>query len=216
MRRYLKYIWYVLRHKWFVFIECLRLGVPIWIAILHDWDKFLPDELIPYARTFYKPNGEKQYQESEEFTRAWNAHQKRNKHHWQYWMITWDRGNTDYIPMPDLYRREMLADWRGAGRALGFPDTKSWYLKNRLNIRLHDETRQWIELQLGIRKVMRRTYTTPFAGVNPGTLCELLTGELVVRNDNPDGGDFGSGYVISTGEQRQILYSEDVYLIEIE
>ena len=51
--------------------------------------------------------------------------------------------------MPDKYRREMLADWMGAGRALGKPNTLEWYTANQGKITLHPETRQWIEEQLG-------------------------------------------------------------------
>lgn len=185
MRRHWQYLKYVLRHKWFVFKACLQLGVPLWIAILHDWDKFLPDEWLPYARTFYAPDGKKQYVGSVGFARAWMKHQHRNKHHWQFWltvdgiplsatdMLVWDRGQIqkvvefyrigqflDYrledpspvliecLPMPDVYRREMLADWRGAGLALGFPDTLKWYLNNKDNIKLHHETRAWLEEEL--------------------------------------------------------------------
>ena len=188
MRRYWQYLKYVCRHKYHVFRACLALGVPLWIAIFHDWDKFLPDEFLPYARTFYAPDGTKQYVEGVDFARAWMKHQHRNKHHWQYWLncdgiplpkrrniIVWDRGiaqmiysqfhdgKTEWVlcdvedyhieirePMPDVYRREMLADWRGAGLALGFPDTAGWYVKNRDNIKLHSETRAWIEQQLGV------------------------------------------------------------------
>ena len=181
MKRHLAYLKYVLRHKWHVFHECLKLGVPIWIAVLHDWDKFLPDEWVPYARTFYTPDGTKQYVESVDFARAWMKHQHRNKHHWQRWItvgagtplhktdiLIWDRGNAQMVidtllvdvnqlqltpfPMPDLWRREMLADWRGAGKALGFPDTKAWYEKNKDKMRVHPETRAWIEEQLGVAK----------------------------------------------------------------
>lgn len=186
MRRHLQYLKYVLRHKWFVFKAGREIGVPLLILIVHDWDKFLPDEWFAYARTFYKPNGEKQYVESVDFAAAWMKHQHRNKHHWQYWLtrlggrpiretnvLVWDRGEAQAVverekdggtilelvdcafglfpqPMPDVYRREMLADWRGAGAALGFPDTKDWYLKNRDTMILHDETRRWIESALGI------------------------------------------------------------------
>lgn len=194
MRAHLQYLRYVLRHKWFVFWECLKLGVPIWIAIFHDWDKFLPDEWFPYVHCFYAPDGSKQYVESVEFAHAWMLHQHRNKHHWQYWLwlqidshnfakplresdyLVWDRGTAQRVvhyisvegdrleiqepypgdsvccpdPMPDVFRREMLADWRGAGRALGYPDTKAWYVKNRDNIHLHPETRAWVEKQLGV------------------------------------------------------------------
>lgn len=196
MRAHWKYLKYVLRHKWFVFLECLKLGVPLWIAITHDWDKFMPDEWIPYARYFYgnfPKRDSKEVQSAKvavglflytredverDFAYAWMNHQHRNQHHWQYWLnagarplpltnvLVWDKGTASILidhavyewngeisvrgPMPDVYRREMLADWRGAGRAAGTPDTKAWYLKNRDAIRLHPETRAWIEQQLGI------------------------------------------------------------------
>lgn len=188
MRRHLAYLKYVLRHKWYVFLACFKLRVPLWIAIFHDWDKFLPDEWLAYARTFYKPDGKKQYIESAEFARAWMLHQHRNKHHWQYWLwvniptdncaiplhesnyLVWDRGNAQQVvkyngayivieptpeqsvccpdPMPDVYRREMLADWMGAGKALGKPLVWEWYEKNRDNMQLHPDTRAWVEEQL--------------------------------------------------------------------
>src|SRR5688572_9099157 len=114
MRRHWAYLKYVLRHKWFVFQECLKLGVPLWIAIVHDWDTFLPDEWLPYARTFYKPDGSKQYVESIDFALAWKQHQHRNKHHWQYWC------NVDGIP---LYLT-MIMIW-DRGQAQGFVGS-SW------------------------------------------------------------------------------------------
>lgn len=183
MRRHWQYFKYVLRHKWHVLIEGLKLDVPIWILILHDWDKFLPDEWIPYAQCFYAPNGAKQYKPDDSFSIAWALHQHRNKHHWQYWLnaddyplphspvMVWDKGNASIIdiykrkvynwngeisirePMPEVYAREMLADWRGAGRALGNPDTKAWYLANKDNMKLHPNTRAWIEYQLGLYEI---------------------------------------------------------------
>lgn len=148
--RHLAYLKYVVRHKWFVFEECLKLGLPLHVAILHDWDKFLPDEWNPYAEAFYGVDGKNQYLPEVDFTYAWNDHQKRNKHHWQYWMITWDKGNTEYLQIPIRYAKEMLADWRGAGRAItGEDNTIGWYTQNRDNIKLHPRTRLWIEEQLG-------------------------------------------------------------------
>lgn len=145
MRRHWQYFKYVMRHKWFVFKACLDLGVPIWIAILHDWDKFLPSMWIPYARAFYKPDGTKQYAPDDAFSAAWNGHQKRNKHHWQYWLITWDRGETEALPMPFVFVREMVADWAGAGMALGKPDVKAWYEANKDKMILHSDTRTHVE-----------------------------------------------------------------------
>jgi len=148
VKRHWQYLKYVLRHKWFVLLAGMRLKVPILMLIFHDWDKFMPDEWLPYARAFYAPDGSKQYKPDAWFTLAWNAHQKRNKHHWQYWMITWDRGNTEYLDMPDVYRREMLADWMGAGKALGKPLVWEWYEANKDKIKLHPDTRVWIEREL--------------------------------------------------------------------
>lgn len=192
MKRHLNYLKYVVRHKWFVMVECFRLGIPF-LGLVHDISKFSPMEWISYAHTFYKPNGEKQYVESVEFAHSWMLHQHRNKHHWQYWLhltisshncgiplpesdyMVWDRGEVQRVvkrnsgpsewlelqpsfpgdfltpkPMPDKYRREMLADWRGAGRALGKPDTKAWYLANKDKMMLHPETRAWIESALDV------------------------------------------------------------------
>jgi len=152
MRRHLKYLWYVLRHKYFVLVAGLSLRVPLLQLIFHDWHKFTPGEWFPYARAFYAPNGENQYEPDDGFNKAWNAHQKRGKHHWQYWMIAWDDGGTDCLEMPDRYRREMLADWMGAGRALGKPDTLEWYSANRHKMKLHEKTMRWIDVQLGYRE----------------------------------------------------------------
>ncbi|MEO1289641.1 MAG: DUF5662 family protein [Chloroflexota bacterium] len=149
--RHWAYFKYVLRHKWFVFEECIKLGVPLYVAIFHDWDKFLSDEWTAYAQAFYGRDGTKRYIEHTAFIEAWNAHQKRNKHHWQYWIMDWgnDKG-VEILEMPDLYRREMLADWRGAGRAItGDDNTLDWYTNNREYIKIHPKTRKWVEAQLG-------------------------------------------------------------------
>jgi hypothetical protein len=51
--------------------------------------------------------------------------------------------------MPERYRREMLADWIGAGMAQGTPDTLGWYAARGKNHPFGPETRAWIEAQLG-------------------------------------------------------------------
>ncbi len=157
--KHLKYLSYVLRHKWYVFIECCKLGI-FWQGIVHDLSKFLPSEWFPYAEHFYGSKA-KQWRDSTGYYKptdtgdpafdfAWLLHQKRNKHHWQWWILPEDEGGIKIFPMPDKYRREMLADWRGAGRAQGKPDTKAWYFANKDKMQLHPETRAWIERQLGV------------------------------------------------------------------
>lgn len=161
MRTYLQYLRYVLRHKWFVFLECCQLGVP-WLGVVHDWSKLLPSEFIPYARHFYDPDGLPKKVRDETgyyrpmdtgdlpFDYAWLLHQKRNRHHWQFWLLPEDEGGTKILPMPEKYRLEMLADWIGAGQALGTPGVTKWYTANKGRMMLHVSTRAWIESTLGV------------------------------------------------------------------
>ena len=148
-----QYMEYVERHKMFVLEEAIKLGVEE-RGKLHDNSKYLPDEFDPYAQYFYggyeRDNKPPHIQDALDL--AWLLHQKRNDHHWQWWVLREDSGVTKVLPMSDGARREMLADWRGAGRAIlgDKADTKAWYLKNRDNIILHPHTQAWIEQQLGI------------------------------------------------------------------
>lgn len=90
------------------------------------------------------------------FNMAWNHHQKRNKHHWQFHILTMDNEeDNEALEMPDEYLYEMLADWRGASRAQGMnntTDVTEWYLKRRERFKkvLHPKTRRSIEICLGI------------------------------------------------------------------
>ncbi len=83
MIKHLRYIKYVLLHKYYVFRECLNYGL-VWQGLIHDWTKFLPSEWSPYVEYFYGDGGKGA------FDVAWNHHQKRNPHHWQYWLLRED------------------------------------------------------------------------------------------------------------------------------
>jgi hypothetical protein len=137
MDRHWQYLKYVLRHKWFVFWECIRIGgVPIVTALIHDWDKFLPDEWFPYVNFFH---GKKTEEAKAAFDVACELHYKRNQHHWNHWL-----GKDKCIP--DVYIREMVADWRGAGRAItGKDDTLNWYIDNYYTIQLDTCSRLRVE-----------------------------------------------------------------------
>lgn len=160
---HIKYLWYIIRHKWFVFVEAAKLGIP-WLGLVHDWSKLLPDEWFPYTRYFYGtwPSvqdlgpGDLQLTRLDvdlQFDLAWLKHIHRNRHHWQWWILREDDGGAKVLPMPDCYRREMLADWRGASRAQGYGDnTLEWYTKNKHKMQLHPETRSWIETALNMAR----------------------------------------------------------------
>jgi hypothetical protein len=170
MRPHVQYLRYVLRHKWFVFLAGLELGVPLWQLIVHDYTKFLPCEWFAYAAYFYggphRPLAEMTHYEkthywdiawrrSKEgvqaaFDIAWNHHQKANPHHWQYWVLLMDDGGIVTLPMPDRFLREMVADWQGVGRALGKPDTRAWYEANKGKMQLAPLSRARVEGLLGV------------------------------------------------------------------
>ncbi len=167
MRRHLAYLRYVVIHKWFVFLECLKLGVPIWNAVFHDWTKFRPSEWLPYARFFHNPDGSKKQKQSAtgykkpddtgvaEFETAIGLHYARNKHHWEHY---YNKDTGECKPMSDGFIREMVADWRGAGRAQGTPDTCRWYEVNYNRIQLDWDTRMRVEYYLDYRHYVNENY----------------------------------------------------------
>lgn len=151
LKRHIAYARYLARHKWFVFRARKFAGLSVLQALVHDASKFLPSEWVPYAETFYNSDGtrRKPGNESDAFARAWNHHQKRNKHHWQYWWLRNDNGSMVALEMPGCYVSEMLADWIGAGLAIsGKSDTWNWYETNKDRIELHPATRARVEFEL--------------------------------------------------------------------
>lgn len=147
MKKHWLYLKYVLRHKWYVFLACLKLGVPV-LGIIHDLSRFLPSEWLAYAASAPYTKGNKPAAIANAFELAWNDHQHRNKHHWEYW-VHWDYHDHSMrlISIPDRYRREMLADWMGASRAKG-GIVWEWYEANKDKMQLHPDTRTWVEAEL--------------------------------------------------------------------
>lgn len=162
MCKYIKYLNYVLRHKWFVFIECCKLGIPF-LGLIHDMSKFTLREFLPYAHYFYgegeiivrdktgyyKPTDTGNNQ----FDTAWFYHSARNKHHWQYWIVPEHPNKLIPVEMPEIYVKEMLADWKGAGRAQGNPNTLAWYCAHRDDLVLHPNTKAYVDAFMGFEKV---------------------------------------------------------------
>ena len=165
--KYFKYLKYVLRHKYFVMVECFKVGL-YWRGIMHDISKFYPSEFIPYARYFY---GE--YQTSEEifnnlpdggfplskevvkrqFDFAWLKHQKRNPHHWQWWLLQNDTDGFVALDMSDVYIKEMICDWIGAGKAItGKREYKEWYEKNKDKMIFSAGTKAKVEFFVSVRR----------------------------------------------------------------
>lgn len=149
IRRHIAYAKYLLRHKYWVFVASRKCDVSMGRALVHDLSKLKPSEWLPYARTFYKPDGRSQYLPTDDFQYAWLHHQKANRHHWQYWVLTMDTGLRIPMRMPMKYVREMVADWMGAGRAItGKWETLEWYENNKGKMTLHPKTQDDVEIIL--------------------------------------------------------------------
>lgn len=163
--KYVEYLKYILKHKWYVMIECFKKGL-IWRGLMHDLSKFLPSEFIPYANHFYGEKGEiirKKKNETgyykptdtgdETFDFAWLLHQKRNRHHWQWWTLAEDEEGIKVLEIKEPYLTEMICDWIGAGKAQGkfspkddkYLETRKWYSANKDKMQLGKKTRQKIE-----------------------------------------------------------------------
>lgn len=144
-------------------VECFKNGLIVQ-GIFHDWSKFTWKEFKAYSDHFYGKNEEKykQISKSKEgyaktededddmFNDAWLHHVHNNPHHWQYWVMV--NGNGDKpLEIPVKYRKEMLCDWIGAGKAQGRfwkSEVRDWYHSHKDTIKMAENTRQWIELQL--------------------------------------------------------------------
>jgi hypothetical protein len=149
--KHLRYLWYVLCHKWYVLVAGVRwTKAPLWRLLIHDWSKFLPSEWGPYVDFFYGPlGGRGRAVVDNEFDRAWLFHQRRNPHHWQYWVLLRDSGRERPLKMPDPIAREMVADWLALS---GRRSVVGWYLGERRNMRLHPSTVFLVECLLHTRE----------------------------------------------------------------
>lgn len=143
---HMRYLWYVLRHKWFVFVAGRVLGVPILQLIIHDLSKFSAVEWPAYARImpYFGRFKDAPPEWVKAFDRAWEHHWQNNPHHPEYWA----RHGGPVPAMPDVYTREMVADWYGAGRAQGKLDNWGYYLAHRERYPFHPITRERAERYL--------------------------------------------------------------------
>jgi len=107
----------ILIHKYWVFIYCCKLGIPF-RGVIHDMSKFSWTEFSESVK--YYQGGKKSpipvIKAENGYSKAWQHHKGRNKHHYEYWTDNYDLGTTA-IEIPEKYVKELVADWMGAGRA---------------------------------------------------------------------------------------------------
>jgi hypothetical protein len=147
---YLRYLWSLLKHKWYFLKSGCLLRVPLWRSLLHDWSKFTPSEFGRYARWHFGGKENKF-----EWAAAWHHHQRRNAHHHEFYLLAWYGEDSNFydgigervanfvvvLPMPELHVREMIADLMAASKVYaGTWDLATWFNENGPKMRLHDET----------------------------------------------------------------------------
>ena len=142
MRKSYKKIFKALRHKWFVLLAGLRLGVPVRRLLLHDMSSL---------------GG---YDEHLALDDRWVSdvlrlqHYMDNDHHWQHWSLAFAVNNAD---MPAKLVLEMVADWWAvsmdkAGVRDSWNDMVSSYEANRGSVGLSWNTRLLVESVLYFRQ----------------------------------------------------------------
>ena len=141
----LKYLRYVLLHKFYVFRAGLALRkvcqVPeplwrwVWRLLVHDLSKFSLAEWTPYVDQFYGEIPEPSYGDARmlpgavgpeevaqlkrdrqaKFNAAWLHHIHANPHHWQHHILHEDSGKVIVLIPHAALVHEMVADWLAAG-----------------------------------------------------------------------------------------------------
>lgn len=144
---------FILRHKWYVLLACIKLGVPLWRALVHDLSKFSWAELPHYQRQFFGDRND-----PKGFAKARLHHRKRNDHHWEHFIVESihsdnpDRDGcivNNCLSMPFVCVTEMIADWIGAGKVYpGSQPMAEWLPKNLPQMQLHPKTLQRIQERL--------------------------------------------------------------------
>lgn len=119
----------------------------------HDLSKYSEEEFYPYARYFYLDKNNPVYKK--EFDKAWNHHQKTNKHHWEYWLMREDN-KTIPLDMPAEEIAHEICDWMSFGFKNGdLLNIGSYYQMNKGRMLMSPKTRKSLEerLQMLVYKI---------------------------------------------------------------
>jgi len=166
---HLKYLVYVLKHKWHVFWQCVRFrhvckGL-VARGFWHDITKFNPACWSPYVDKFMRgdPSQVSDIVQTQ-FRKAFEDHWSTENHHWEYWCHELIPGRpfahreTEPRDMEDAAIIEMICDWRAmALRNGGTADldcrVENWYNSMKDKMRLSHSTRWKVESFFGgVRK----------------------------------------------------------------
>lgn len=109
----------------------------------HDASKYNDDEFLPYCNYFYPCSGFEKDEKA--FDLAWLAHQHRNPHHWQHWVLMRDSGEKTPVDMPIEEIVNMVCDWHSFSAKDPKSTADKWYKDNKSKMLLSDYTRKKVE-----------------------------------------------------------------------
>lgn len=114
------------------------------IGYFHDSSKMDKEEYVAYDNYFY---GNRSYDVVKAFDYAWLHHIHNNPHHWQYWLLINDDGDSPAVPeplkIPYEYVIEMICDWWSFSFTKGdLYEIFKWYDDHKSRIVLHPVTRK--------------------------------------------------------------------------
>lgn len=170
--RFFKHLHTVLKHKYMVFIHCVKAGIPIQ-GIMHDMSKFSPTEFFPGVKYFtgYRSPTELE-REDIGYSKAWMHHKGKNLHHYEYWTdYNFQTKQITAVKMPIKYVKEMFCDRLAASKVyLGKNYTDShplfYFLGGSAKKNMNPQTSQLLESWLSelknngeasVFKILRKT-----------------------------------------------------------
>ena len=159
MRRFFHHLYHhfmtITRHRHLVMKHCNKAGIPL-RGLFHDLSKYSFAEFFMGVK--YYNDGKKSPNEKERgergFSSAWMHHKGRNKHHFEYWTDYYE-GKIMPVPMPLIYRKELLCDRIAAskiyqGRQYTDQHPLTYFLNGKKNRLIDPETSDFIEYFLSL------------------------------------------------------------------
>lgn len=137
-------------HKYWVFRYCLKAGIPV-RGLLHDLSKFSPTEFLESVKYYQGSSSPIDACKKEKgYSEAWMHHKGRNKHHYEFWQDNFDNGGVA-LEMPLKYKKEMICDFMGAGRAyygkaFNMQKEYEWWLNKRSKpLAMHEKDKTFLD-----------------------------------------------------------------------
>lgn len=159
MKKFFGHLKTINTHKWWVFYYATKAGIPL-RGLVHDMSKFSPTEFFESVKYWNGKSSPIDASKKENgWSKAWQHHKGRNKHHYEYWQDDFDHGGKP-LCMPYKETVEMLCDFLAAGRAYNGKDFTYqgeldwWKNKKKLPLAMHPAQQHFITIALTIAAVI--------------------------------------------------------------